>query len=84
MEKRRSRQYLEYTSRFYNEGRYKRFSYNEDNLMELALLQDLGNDIKEEEFDDRIKHRYSKTIGHISHTLYDVISKISMELEIFV
>lgn len=52
--------------------------------MELALLQDLGNDIKEEEFDDRIKHRYSKTIGYISHTLYDVISKISMELEIFV
>lgn len=52
--------------------------------MELALLQDFGNDIKEEEFDDRIKHRYSKTIGHISHTLYDVISKISMELEIFV
>lgn len=52
--------------------------------MELKLLQKFGSDIKEEEFDDRIKHRYGKTIGHISHTLYGVISKLSYELNIYV
>ena len=40
---------------------------------QLKLLQDFGTDIKEGEFDDRVKHQYSKAIGHISHTLYDVI-----------
>lgn len=52
--------------------------------MELKLLQDFGTDIKEGEFDDRVKHQYSKAIGHISHTLYDVISKISIKLNIYV
>lgn len=78
------RKFLECISRFYNEGRYNRFSYNEDNLMELKLLQDFGSDIEEEDFDDRVKHRYSKTIGHISHTLYKAISKICVELNIYV
>lgn len=78
------KKFLECISRFYNEGRYNRFRYNEDNLMELKLLQDFGTDIKEGEFDDRVKHQYSKAIGHISHTLYDVISKISIKLNIYV
>ncbi|WP_302950798.1 hypothetical protein [Holdemania filiformis] len=78
------RKLLECISKFYNEGRYNRFVYSEHTLMELKLLQKFGSDIKEEEFDDKIKHRYGKTIGHISHTLYDVIRKLSYELNIYV
>lgn len=78
------RKLLESVSRFYNEARYNRFKYSENNMMELKLLQEFGCDISEEEFDDRVKHRYSKTIGHISRTLYNAISELSTKLNIYV
>lgn len=78
------RKLLEFLSKFYNEGRYNRFVYSEHGLLELELLQKFGSDIKVEVFDDGIKHRYGKTIGHISHTLYELISKLSHELNIYV
>lgn len=78
------RKLLEVISRFYNEGRYNRFKYSENNIMELKLLQEFGNDIKEEDFDNEIKHRYGKAIGKISHILYGAISKMSLKLNIYV
>lgn len=78
------RKFLELISRFYNEGRYSRFKYSENDIMELKLLQEFGNDIKEDEFDNKIKHRYGKTVGSISHKLYDSISKMSLKLNIYV
>ena len=38
----------------------------------------------EEDFDNRIKHRYGKIIGNISHILYDAILKMSLKLNIYV
>lgn len=78
------RKFLELISKFYNQGRYNRFRYSKSNMMELELLQKFGSDIKEDGFDNRVKHKYSKAIGRISHTLYDVISKISLKLNIYV
>lgn len=75
--------FLGLMSKFYNKGRYNRFRYNENDVMELNLLQEFGNDIKED-FDNRIKHRYGKTIGNISHTLYKAISDMSLKLNIYV
>ncbi len=76
--------FLELIFRFYNRGRYNRFIYSENNMMELKLLQDFGNDIEDEQFDNRIKHRYGKTIGKISRKLYYAISEISTKLNIYV
>lgn len=79
------RKFMELISRFYNEGRYHRFKYSENDIMELKLLQEFGKDLpKEEEFDEKIKHRYGKTIGSISHKLYNAIYNISRELNIYV
>lgn len=79
----KERKFLELISKFYNEGRYNRFRYSENDVMELSLLQEFGNDITED-FDNRIKHRYGKAIGNISHILYEAISNISLKLNIYV
>jgi hypothetical protein len=71
-------------SDFYNKIRYHRFRYSENNIPELKLLQNFGNNIKEENFDEEIKHKYGKSLGKISHSLYECISKISRKLHIFV
>jgi len=71
-------------SNFYNKIRYHRFRYSENNIPELELLQNFGNNIKEENFDEEIKHKYGKSLGKISHSLYECISKISRKLHIFV
>lgn len=75
---------VELISRFYNEARYNRFSYSKDDIMELSLLQEFGSDIKEDNFDKDIKHRYGKAIGGISHKLYKAISDMSSKLNIYV
>ncbi|MBD5101533.1 MAG: hypothetical protein HDT27_02335 [Subdoligranulum sp.] len=77
------RKFLELISKFYNKGRYNRYRYNKNDIMELSLLQEFGNDIKED-FDNRIKHRYGKVIGNISHILYNAISDMSLKLNIYV
>lgn len=77
------RKFLELISKFYNKGRYNRFRYNENDIIELSLLKEFGNDIKKD-FDNRIKHRYGKTIGSISHMLYNAISDMSLKLNIYV
>lgn len=71
-------------SNFYNKIRYHRFRYSENNIPELKLLQNFGNNIKEENFNEEIKHKYGKSLGKISHSLYECISKISRKLNIFV
>lgn len=81
---RNEKKLLELISKFYNKARYNRFRYSEDNIMELKLLQEFGNDIQEDEFNERIKHKYGKTIGKISHKLYNLIYKISIKLNIYV
>lgn len=78
------RKFLELLSKFYNEGRYNRFSYSENNILELKILQDFGKNIKEERFDEEVKHLYAKTLGKISHKLYKCISELSSKLNIYV
>lgn len=82
--KKSERKLINLVSRFYNEARYGRFRYNENNIMELKLLQEFGCDLKEDEFDDKVKRRYGKAIGSIAHTLYGLITDLSYKLNIFV
>lgn len=44
----------------------------------------MESDIKEDNFDKDIKHRYGKAIGGISHKLYKAISDMSLKLNIYV
>ncbi len=82
--KTREKQLIELLSNFYNSARYNRFSYSEDNTMELKLLREFGREVKTEEFDDKIKHMYGKSIGKISHDIYKLISDLSFKHNIYV
>jgi len=78
------RKLIDLVTRFYNEARYGRFRYNENNIMELKLLQEFGSDLQDYEFDDKVKHRYGKAIGTVAHTLYGLITDLSNKLNIYV
>lgn len=78
------RKLIDLVSRFYNEARYGRFRYNENNIMELKLLQEFGSDLKDDEFDNQVKHRYGKAIGTVAHMLYGLITDLSHKLNIYV
>lgn len=78
------RKLIDLVSRFYNEVRYSRFRYHENNIMELNLLRDFGRDLKEDGFDDKIKHRYGRAVGAVSHALYRLIKDLSFKLNIYV
>lgn len=58
------RKFLEFVSRFYNEGRYNRFRYSENDIMELELLQEFGSDIKEgKRFDNYRSGRGNRSVA---------------------
>lgn len=78
------RKLLEFICRFYNEVRYSRFRYGESSVPELKLIQEFGSEIQEENFDEKVKHKYCKAIGRIAHTLYNAISKESLKANIYV
>lgn len=68
---------------FYLKARYHRYSYSNDNKLELRILRDFGSDISEENFDDAVKHLYGKAVGQTSHIFYKHIIKLSHKLNIF-
>lgn len=79
------RKFLELISEFYNKGRYNRYSYSDNDIMEVELLQNFGKEIHDDyNFDEIIKHKYGKTIGCIARGLYQCILKISLDLNIYV
>ncbi|MBD5118857.1 MAG: hypothetical protein HDT37_07065 [Clostridiales bacterium] len=68
---------------FYSKARYHRYSYSNDNKLELKILRDFGSDVTKENFDDAVKHLYGKAIGQTSHIFYKHIIKLSHKLNIF-
>lgn len=80
----KSKKLLNTLYKFYSEARYNRFHYNKNNVLEVELLRRFGQDISEEDFDEKIKHQYGKALGNIAQTLYELIIDISHELNIYV
>lgn len=75
---------LNILAKFYYSARYNRYSYSNDNVLELYLLQSFGKDLPEEDFDEKIKHLYGKSLGQIAHGIYKLIMSLSYELNIYV
>lgn len=81
--KSKERHLIEILSRFYNCARYNRYSYSENNLLEVELIQEFTKSIKSENYAYEAKHRYGKSIGKISRTLYNLIHQLAFENKIF-
>ncbi|MBV4440443.1 hypothetical protein [Clostridium tyrobutyricum] len=82
--KAREKYLVELLSKFYNSARYHRYSYSEDDLLEIKLIREFAKDVKDKNYDDAVKHMYGKSIGRISRALYTMISQLSREHGIFV
>ena len=82
--KTREKHLAELLSKFYNSARYNRYSYSKDDVLELKLIREFARDVRNENYDDAVKHMYGKSLGIISRALYELISKLSMEHHIFV
>ena len=70
--------------KFYNKLRYARFSDSNEknnNCPEFILLQDLG-DPKSDNFDYSIKKNFGKLVGEIAHVYFDLVRKLSRNLNI--
>lgn len=68
---------------FYSKARYHRYSYSNDNKLELKILRDFGSDIGKENFDDAVKHLYGRAVGQTAHIFYKHIKELSYKLNIF-
>ena len=77
------RKLLNALTTFYSKARYHRYSYSNDNKLELKILRDFGSDVAKENFNDAVKHLYGKAIGQTSHIFYKHIIKLSHKLNIF-
>jgi hypothetical protein len=71
-------------SSFYSKARYHRFRYSENTLLELKLLQDFGHNIKEDDFNEQVKHLYGKALGQTAQVFYKLIDILSRRLNIYV
>lgn len=71
-------------SAFYSKARYHRYSYNNNNTLEVKILRDFGADVSQENFDEAVKHLYGKAMGQTAHAFYNHIRKLSGELNIYV
>lgn len=80
----KSKELLNTLYTFYSKARYNRFHYNKNNALEVELLRKFGQDISEEDFDEKLKHQYGKALSNIAQTLYELIIDISHELNIYV
>ena len=69
---------------FYKCARYNRFSYSENDILELTLIQKFGRDLDENDFDNTIKHLYGKSLGKTAQSLYALLKKLCYELNIYV
>lgn len=75
----KSNKLLEILYRFYNQVRYHRFKFEENNYLELELIRELGKGVNE----DEIKSIYGTALGTISQKLYQIIEFLARELNIF-
>lgn len=69
---------------FYSKARYSRYSYSNNDMLELKILRDFGTDVSSDNFNDTVKHLYGKALGQASHTFYNFIIELSHKLNIFV
>ncbi|MDK0866840.1 hypothetical protein P5F37_09965 [Clostridium perfringens] len=82
--KSREKHLVKLLSKFYKFARYNRYSYSNDNLLELNIIREFTKHVKSKNYDDAVKHIYGKSIGIISRALYDLISQLSFEHQVFV
>lgn len=82
--KSREKHLVELLSKFYNSCRYHRYSYSNDNLLELTLIREFAKDIKDVNYNEDFKHMYGKMLGRVSRKLYILISELSFEHNIFI
>lgn len=75
---------LNMLEKFYSKARYNRFKYSNDNQIELQLLNEFGAELEEENYNEAIKHMYGKALKQISRNIFEVISTLSRELNIYV
>lgn len=69
---------------FYNKARYHRYKDGSTDVLELRLLQFLGKDLEYNNFDNKIKHLYGKSLGQTAQSLYKIIYSISSRLNVYV
>lgn len=69
---------------FYNNARYHRYKDGDTDVLELNLLLNFGKELDETDFDKKIKHLYGKALGQTAKSLYKIICKISLRLNIYV
>jgi len=69
---------------FYKYARYNRFSFSRDDRLELTMIQNLGKDIDDDDFDKKIKHRYGRLLGKTSQSLFELIKDLAYRLNIYV
>jgi hypothetical protein len=80
----REKHLIDLLSKFYNSARYNRYSYSTDNTLELKLIREFAKEVKNDNYDEAVKHMYGKSLGKVSRTLYELISQLSRENGIFV
>lgn len=71
--------------KFYDNVRYSRYSFNNDDKLELKLLQDFFTaDTVNDDYDSNLKHHYGKALGKLSQKLYKLIRELSFDLNIYI
>lgn len=70
-------------NQFYSNARYNRYRYSECDILELEQILNFGCKIKEDNFNEELKNLYGKSLGKIAQTLYELIQKLSYELNIY-
>lgn len=75
---------LQLLEEFYNKARYNRYIDGPDDKMELNLLNDFGNKLGEENYNEEFKKMYGKILGKVSRISYKTIRELSFKLGIFV
>lgn len=75
---------LQLLNSFYNKARYNRYSQSDNDSLEIEYLYQFASHLKEDDFDEDFKNLYGKTLGKLTHQLYENIQKISSELNIYV
>ena len=76
---------LQMLYKFYDNVRYSRYTFNNDDKLELKLLQDFFNaDTVRDDYDNKLKHHYGKALGKLSQELYNIVYNLSSDLNIYV
>ena len=77
------RRFINLLQDFYQSARYNRFRYSENDRIEIEMMQKLGDDIAENNYDIEIKHRYGKQLGKTAQEIYSLICDLARELDIY-